>query len=86
MDDPDLILIPEINAVSFFYFYFKPESVPALAAAAGGNDWKAALAIVERNAQRRYGDSDSGEIIGKTRTFGACIAKTRVMEARAAVR
>jgi predicted chitinase len=74
VDNPDLMLIPEINALSFFYFYFKAESVPALAAAAGGKDWKAALAIVQRDAQRRYSDDESGEIIHKTGIFGACIA------------
>jgi predicted chitinase len=54
MDNPDLMLIPEINALSFFYFYFKTGSVPALAAAAGGEDWKAALAApLRRQGFRR---------------------------------
>jgi predicted chitinase len=86
MDNPDLMLVPEINALSFFYFYFKAESVPALTAAVGGSDWRAALAIVQRDAQRRYSDDESGEIVGKTQIFGACIANSRVMEARAALR
>jgi predicted chitinase len=94
IDDPDLLLIPEINALSFFYFYFKADSVPALAGALRNIDWqkaqakdarvKAALDIVQRDAQRSYSESDSSAIIENTRIFRACITAAHVMEARAA--
>lgn len=85
-DDPDLLLIPEINALSFFYFYFRAESVPAMGSAVRSGDWKAALAIVQQNAQRRYDDGDAKAITDKTSTFSACITEARLMEARAALR
>jgi hypothetical protein len=81
MDNPDLLLIPELNALSFFYFYFKADSVPALAGAVSRDDWQAALAIVQHDAQRHYDDRDSAEIIDKTGTFRTCVAKAREMEA-----
>ncbi len=85
LSNPDLLLIPEINALSFFYFYFKADTVPALAADVGKNDWAAALAVVQQNSRRRYSAEDGRTILEKTATFRTCIAEARVMEARAEV-
>jgi predicted chitinase len=93
MDDPDLILIPEFNALGFFYFYFKAESVPQLAAVKGV-DWKkvkaddarvtAALDFVRRNGQGRYGydPGEAAKIPAKSAMFSGCIALAREIEAR----
>jgi predicted chitinase len=93
MGNPDLLLIPEYNALSFFYFYFKAESVPALAGAVRTVDWKkavaqdpgvkAALDIVQHDTGRRYSDANAREIAQKSATFGGCIAVAREMEVRA---
>lgn len=96
VDDPDLLLIPDINARSFFYFYFKTDSVPVLARALRNIDWqnvratdpavKSALEIVERDAQRSYSNDDSSDIIEKTRVFSTCIASAGMTETRASRR
>ncbi len=97
MDDPDLMLIPDVSAFSFIYFYFNAGSVPALANAVGNYDWakaqgtdaqvRNALAIVQRDARRSYGQDKIDDITTAAKVFGTCVAEApRKAEIRAAAR
>jgi putative chitinase len=96
MDNPDLLLIPEVNARSFIDFYFRQKTVPVLADAVRKKDLKGARVIVKENERdvSRPLNADElasversfGEVGEKTRTFSACIAPAREAQVKAASR
>jgi predicted chitinase len=81
MINPDLLLVPELNAASFIDFYFSETNVPALADLISKKDWNGARAIVKENEREAPRALNAAELASAEKVreiaeiFGACIAR-----------